>query len=156
MANITQVDFVNKRVRHFKEEPKISKKEVCNAVELLREFLNEDYNQKVEETSAAEQVLLHEIEAANEDVLRDNAEEIVMNIKDIRNTRRDAKDNQKVKEQIEKKLTKMKVDNLYQTLVGNPKKEGSSEKYFNGKLKRTNASKEYLERALLKNMAGQK
>lgn len=156
MANITQVDFVNKRVRHFKEEPKISKKEVCDAIETLRAFIREDYNQKIEETGAAEQVLLHEIEDASDDILMENAEDIVMNIKDIRNTRREAKNNQVTKEHIEKKLSKIKVDNLYHALVGNPKKEGSSEKYFNGKLKRTDASKEYLERALLKNITGQK
>lgn len=152
MSNITKVDFVNKKVRHFQEEPRISRDDVKEAVNILKAFITENYDKKIKETSEAEQVLLHEIEDADEQILRENAEDILLNLKDIRNTRREAKECQTVKKQIESKFTKVKVDNLHHALITLPKQQGSSTKYFNGKVKRSSASKEYLEKALLNNL----
>ena len=94
MSNITKVDFVNKKVRHFQEEPRISRDDVKEAVNILKAFITENYDKKIKETSEAEQVLLHEIEDADEQILRENAEDILLNLKDIRNTRREAKDHE--------------------------------------------------------------
>lgn len=152
MSNITKVDFVNKKVRHFQEEPRISRDDVKEAVNILKAFITENYDKKIKETSEAEQVLLHEIEDADEQILRENAENILLNLKDIRNTRREAKECQAVKKHIESKFTKIKVDNLHHTLITSPKQRGSSTKYFNSKVKRSSASKEYLEKALLNNL----
>lgn len=152
MSNITRVDFVNKKVRHFQEEPRISRDDVKEAVIILKAFITENYDKKIQETSEAEQILLHEIEDADEQILRENAEDILLNLKDIRNTRREAKECRAVKKQIESKFTKVKVDNLHHALITSPKQQGSSTKYFNGKVKRSSASKEYLEKALLNNL----
>ena len=76
MSNITKVDFVNKKVRHFQEEPRISRDDVKEAVNILKAFITENYDKKIKETSEAEQVLLHEIEDADEQILRENAEDI--------------------------------------------------------------------------------
>lgn len=156
MGNVTRVDFANKEIRKFKEEPTISRESVNEAIDILKNFIQEDYKAKIEATSGAQQVLLHEIESADEQFLREHAEEILMNLKDIRNARREAKECEKVKKHIVDKLNKVKIDNLYQALVASPKQEGSSEKYFNNKVKRTKTEQEYLEAALLKNMLASK
>lgn len=46
MSNITKVDFVNKKVRYFQEEPRISRDDVKEAVIILKAFITENYDNR--------------------------------------------------------------------------------------------------------------
>lgn len=152
-SNVTAVDFVNRRVRHFKEEPQISRDDVKEAIDLIASFVKEDYNKKIAQTSDAEQVLLHEVEDSDEDFLIANAEDILLSLKDIRVTRREAKKCSEMKDNLIKRFGgQQNLNTIHQTFVLYPKKEGSSNKYYAGKIKRSSASENYLKKALLENI----
>lgn len=159
MSNLTRVDFKNKRRQDFVETNEVSREEFVEAVEKVNKFMKTDYKAKSEQYSALEQVMLHTIEDASEDKLVENAVDLILSLHDIRNTRRDMKQCQEVKEVAAKKLNVSNSSHLANEVKqkSNYQDRGSSEKYYQAKVRRIKSGgylidEDKMEKALFKHI----
>ena len=159
MNNLTRVDFKNKRRQDFIEQQEVTREEFVEAVETVNKFMKTNHKAKADQYSALEQVMLHSIEDASEEKLVENAVDLILSLHDIRNTRRDAKQCQEIKEVAAKKLN---VTNSYHLSnevkqKANYQDKGSSEKYYESKVRRIKSGgylmdEDKLEKALFKHI----
>lgn len=159
MGNLTRVDFKNKRKQDFIEEPEVTREEFVEAVEKVNTFMKTNHKAKADQYSALEQVMLHTIEDASEDKLVENAVDLILSLHDIRNTRRDMKQCQELKEVAAKKLNVANSSHLVNEVKQKTayQDQGSSEKYYQGKVRRIKSGgylidEDKLEKALFKHI----
>lgn len=146
-TDLIKVDFQAKQVV---EAPTYTIDEVCNAIEILKNFLREDFRQKELDISNALQIMDHDLEDMSDAEINEiDAVAVLKRRRILRTNRRDIKNQEILQERIKKQLPTSLMNNIansaeqFMTKV----EEGSSDKFYSNSINRSNLK----NKVLLKN-----